>query len=183
MATPTKRARPQEAYDMVVIGGGSGGLAAARRARSLGARVCLVDRNVGRLGGTCVNAGCVPKKLFWIEAERLVNASNFLELGNPQSSNVPQTSFQWEQFKKKRYDYIARLNGIYAANLAKEGIDIIEGEARLIDNRTISITPNTADEELLVDTKYIVLATGSHPVLPQSVKNYELGITSDDFSD
>ena len=190
MSSPSKRARPNEAYDMVVIGGGSGGLAVARRARSLGARVCLVDKDIKRLGGTCVNSGCVPKKLFWNEAERFINASNFVQQDNPQSGKGDggsvQNPFQWEQFKKKREEYVARLNGIYAANLAKEGIDIIEGEARLIDNKTLSITTtNTsttvADEGLLVGTKYIVIATGSHPILPLSVKNYELGITSDDF--
>ena len=181
MTPPTKRARPNEAYDLVVIGGGSGGLAAARRARLLGARVCLVDREVGRLGGTCVNVGCVPKKLFWIEAERMINTSTFVEHGNSQCA-TSKTSFNWSEFKRRREEYIGRLNVIYKDNLVKEGIDVIEGKAKLVDDRTISITPNTAGaEELLVDARYIVIATGSHPVLPQGIKNHELGITSDDF--
>ena len=181
MTPPTKRPPPSDVYDLVVIGGGSGGLATARRARSLGARVCLVDRDVGRLGGTCVNAGCVPKKLFWIEAERQLSVSTFAEHDNSQCVNTKST-FNWEGFRKRREEYVARLNAIHAGNLKREGIDVVEGEAKLIDENSISITPNaTHAKEVLMEAKYIVIATGSHPVLPQDIKNYELGVTSDDF--
>ena len=101
-------------FDLIVIGGGSGGIATARRAAEYGARVALVE--AGRLGGTCVNVGCVPKKLMW-------NAAEFVGLvgdARGYGFDVALHGHDWAKLKAARDAYVLRLNGIYEANLAKK---------------------------------------------------------------
>src|SRR3984885_16184383 len=102
-----------ERFDLVVIGGGSGGLAAAQRAAEYGARVVLAEP--GPLGGTCVNVGCVPKKVMWNAAELGGALHDAVDYG----FNVSSAPGDWAVLKHQRDVYIERLNGIYAANLAK----------------------------------------------------------------
>ena len=108
-------------YDLVVLGGGSGGVAAARRARRYGAKVVLVESQ--KLGGTCVHVGCVPKKITWHAAsiaEELADARDYgfdLEIGG----------FDLARLKERRNAYIARLEGIYTDNLEREGGQPFEG--------------------------------------------------------
>ena len=100
-----------EPYDLAVIGGGSGGIAGARRAAKHGARVALAEQ--GRLGGTCVNVGCVPKKIMWHAsqiAEGLHEAAGY-------GFDVPGFSHDWGRLKGNRDAYVERLNGIYRRNL------------------------------------------------------------------
>src|SRR6516165_10582299 len=107
-----------EKFDLVVIGGGSGGLAAAQRAAEYGARVCLVES--GRLGGTCVNVGCVPKKLMWNASalgEGLKDAVGY-------GFAVEVSGHDWASLKEKRDAYVQRLNGIYESNLAKRKVTL-----------------------------------------------------------
>src|SRR6187551_2231496 len=94
-------------YDLVVIGGGSGGIATARRAAEYGARVALVE--AGRLGGTCVNVGCVPKKLMWNAAELVGEFRTAASYG----FDVQVAGHDWLQLKSARDAYVERLNGIY----------------------------------------------------------------------
>jgi len=103
-------------YDLIVIGGGSGGLATAQRAVEYGARVALVEP--ARLGGTCVNVGCVPKKVMWSAASLghgLADAAGY-------GFDVEVRGHDWGALKRGRDAYVARLNGIYAANLEKKGV-------------------------------------------------------------
>ena len=112
-------------YEYLVIGGGSGGIASARRAAQWGAKVAVVER--GPLGGTCVNVGCVPKKVMFNAAtvnEMMHAASNYGFTGVMEGAK-----FDWKTIKDARDKYIVRLNGIYSNNLANSGVDIIEGEA------------------------------------------------------
>src|ERR1700751_1947775 len=102
-----------ENYDLIVIGGRSGGLAAAQRAAEYGAKVVLAEP--ARLGGTCVNVGCVPKKIMW-HAPQLGSA---LEDARDYGFEVEMRRLDWARLKAGRDAYIERLNGIYAANLAK----------------------------------------------------------------
>src|SRR5215475_7092106 len=100
-----------EEFDLVVIGGGSGGLAAAQRAAEYGARVVLAESD--RLGGTCVNVGCIPKKIMWNAAElggALHDAADY-------GFDLEARAVDWPSLRHKRDAYIERLNGIYAANL------------------------------------------------------------------
>jgi glutathione reductase (NADPH) len=156
------------AYDFLVIGGGSGGLAAARRAARLGARVAVVEG--GQLGGTCVHAGCVPKKLTWHAAslaEELADAADY-------GFDVALGGFDLGKFKAARSAYIERLTAIYERNLAQDGAELLRGWASLVDAHTIEV------EGQRLEARHILLATGSRPHVP-AIAGAELGITSDGF--
>ncbi|HVN44243.1 MAG TPA: glutathione-disulfide reductase [Steroidobacteraceae bacterium] len=157
-----------ENYDLVVIGGGSGGLAAAQRAAEYGAKVVLAEP--GRLGGTCVNVGCVPKKIMWNAAE----LGSALQDARDYGFGVEAQGLDWPALKAKRDAYIERLNALYAANLAKRNIEVVAARASFIDPHTVR-----AGERVL-RAGHIFIATGSRPRLPL-IKGAELGITSDGF--
>ena len=155
-------------YDLIVIGGGSGGVATARRAAGYGARVALIES--GRLGGTCVNVGCVPKKIMWNAAglaEALHDAPGY-------GFAVDVGAHDWGQLKHRRDTYVHRLNGIYAANLAKAHVEVLHARAAFTAAHTVHAGGRT------LSAPHIVIATGGHPMLP-AVPGVELGITSDDF--
>ena len=157
-------------FDLICIGGGSGGIATARRAAEYGAKVAVIEN--ARLGGTCVNVGCVPKKLFWYAAntaEALENARIFGFAGIPAQPHI-----DWAHFKHERDAYIARLNGIYENNLHKSGVTLIRGAARFVDAKTIAVEGKTYHAE------HIVIATGGKPAVPD-ISGAALGATSDDF--
>ena len=157
-----------ENYDLIVIGGGSGGLAAAQRAAEYGAKVVLAEP--GRLGGTCVNVGCVPKKIMWNGAElggALHDASDY-------GFEVETRGLDWPTLKAMRDAYIEHLNAIYAANLAKRGVTLVRARASFLDAHVVS-----AGERRL-RAEHIFIATGSQPRLPL-IPGVELGITSDGF--
>ena len=157
-----------EKFDLVVIGGGSGGLAAAQRAAEYGAKVVLAE--VGRLGGTCVNVGCVPKKIMWNAAELGAALHEAADYG----FRVEMRGLDWGALKARRDAYIERLNAIYAANLARRSIELVRARASFIDAHTVS-----AGERRL-RAEHILIATGSRPRLP-AIPGVELGITSDGF--
>ena len=157
-----------EKFDLVVIGGGSGGLAAAQRAAEYGAKVVLAE--AGRLGGTCVNVGCVPKKIMWNAAELGSAQHDALDYG----FELEAHGVDWGALKAKRDTYIERLNGIYAANLAKRHVELVRARASFVDAHTVS----AAGRRLRAD--HIVIATGSQPRVP-GIPGAELGITSDGF--
>ena len=116
-----------QTYDYIAIGGGSGGVASARRAAEYGARVLVVE--AARLGGTCVNVGCVPKKVMWYAsdiAQTLRDAAGY-------GFSVGESAFDWSALKLRRDAYIARLNEVYANLLDKAGVDVVRGFAQFID--------------------------------------------------
>ena len=155
-------------YDMVIIGGGSGGIATARQAARHGARCALVEAD--RLGGTCVNRGCVPKKVMWFGAE----IAQALETAPAYGFSCRQRSFDWAQLKAARDAYVLRLNELYTRGLADAGVDVIHGYARFIDGRTLAV------DDRRLSAEHIVIATGGRPAVPP-VTGAELGITSDGF--
>jgi glutathione reductase (NADPH) len=157
-----------EKFDLVVIGGGSGGLAAAQRAAEYGAKVVLAE--AGRLGGTCVNVGCVPKKIMWNAAELGSAQHDALDYG----FKLEAHGVDWGALKARRDAYIERLNGIYAANLAKRSVELVRAHASFVDAQTVSAGGR------LLRADHIFIATGSRPRLP-GVPGSELGITSDGF--
>ena len=157
-----------EKFDLVVIGGGSGGLAAAQRAAEYGARVVLAEP--GPLGGTCVNVGCVPKKIMWNAAELGSALHDAVDYG----FNVSSVSVDWALLKRKRHVYIERLNGLYAANLAKRGVELVRARASFLDAHTVSAGERTLGAD------HILIATGGAPLLPE-IPGAQLGITSDGF--
>jgi glutathione reductase (NADPH) len=157
-----------EHYDLVVIGGGSGGLAHAQRAAEYGAKAAVVD--YGPLGGTCVNVGCVPKKVMWYAAHQAHQFHHAPDYG----FDVSVKGHDWAGLKERRDAYIERLNGIYEKNLDKRGVTHLKGRARFVDARTLDVD----GREVRADR--IVIATGGHPMVP-AIPGAELGITSDDF--
>lgn len=171
-------------FDLIVVGGGSGGVAAARRAALHGARVLLFDAPPLRLGGTCVNAGCVPKKLFWVEAEQaltLRQAHPFFKATDTSSvdskgdiNEYNGAAFMWEAFKGARAAYIRKLNDIYAGNLERDGVSVKFGEV-VVDGNCVLCNSESHSG------KNVLLASGSRPILPTAIPGFELGITSDDF--
>jgi len=158
-------------YDMLVIGGGSGGIATARRAASYGKKVALVERQ-SRLGGTCVNVGCVPKKIMW-------NTSNLKEsvLDAPDYGfSYENLKFDYKKIRQARSDYVKRLNGIYERNLSSSGVTLYHGQAHFVDKNTVIV----GDKHIAAD--HIVIAVGGTPQVGQA-PGYEHGITSDQFFD
>ena len=142
-------------YDLYVIGAGSGGVRAARMSAGHGARVAVAESTW--LGGTCVNVGCVPKKLF-------VYGSHFAEDFEDASRygwSVAVNGFDWPTLRDNKTAEIKRLNGIYGNLLQGAGVDIHEGRARLADAHTVEMNGSvfTADK--------ILIATGSWPSLPE----------------
>lgn len=155
-------------FDLVVIGGGSGGLAAAQRAAEYGARVALVEG--ARLGGTCVNVGCVPKKLMWNAADIVGNLREAAGYG----FDVEVSGHDWAGLVARRDAYVARLNGIYEANLARRKVVLVRGWARLTGPHTVQVGGQT------LSGARILVATGGRPQRPD-VPGSRLGIDSDGF--
>jgi len=155
-------------YDLIVIGGGSGGLAHAQRAADYGVKVAVVE--YAPLGGTCVNVGCVPKKLTWQTA----HLADLARLAADFGFDITVNSHDWAGLKRRRDQYIARLNSIYEDNLANRNITTIHGKARFVDAHTIDV------DARLYGAKQIVIATGGYPIVPR-VAGAEYGITSDGF--
>jgi glutathione reductase (NADPH) len=155
-------------YDLIVIGGGSGGLAAAQRAAGYGATVAIIEH--GRLGGTCVNVGCVPKKLMWNAAE----LAGALEDARGYGFDVAVAGHDWAGLKPARDAYVVRLNGIYERNLEKRGVTLLRGWGTLTGANDVSVNGTALRAER------ILLATGGRPHRPQ-VPGVELGIDSDGF--
>ncbi len=163
-----KRASMAERFDLISLGGGSGGLAAAQRAALHGARCAVVES--GRLGGTCVNVGCVPKKVMWHAAD----IAHALEDATGYGFRTDRVSFHWPTIKSVRDAYIRRLNGIYARSLTQNGVQLIEGTARLDGAGTVVV----GGERYGAD--HIIVATGGFPTVPK-LPGAHYGITSDGF--
>jgi len=158
----------QTHFDLIAIGGGSGGLAVAERAAQLGRRIALVDPNP--LGGTCVNAGCVPKKLMWYAANAAETVHDAAGLGIHASLDA----VDWPALVSRRDALLADLNGYWAEHLASLGIVHVPGWARFVDARTVEV------DGVRFSADHIVVATGSAPIVPP-VPGAEHGITSDGF--
>jgi len=156
-------------FDLLVLGGGSGGLAAAQRAAEYGARVAVFEPE--RLGGTCVNVGCVPKKVMWNAAE--LKAA--LEHAPYYGFEVKAGGHDWPKLKRGRDAYVLRLNGIYERNLDKKGIVTVRAAATLAGPTELVTT-----EGERFSAPHIVIAVGGAPMKP-ALPGAELAITSNDF--
>ncbi|GAB7364906.1 hypothetical protein MBLNU230_g5697t1 [Neophaeotheca triangularis] len=165
----------QKECDYLVIGGGSGGLASARRASGLyGAKAIAIE--VGRLGGTCVNVGCVPKKVTWNAAAIAETIKEAKAYGFSVETTAP---FDWTTFSQKREAYVRRLNGIYEKNLNNDKVEWLHGQASFTNPHTVKVTMDDKSE-VDIKAKKILVAVGGHPNLPP-VEGAEHGITSDGF--
>lgn len=155
-------------YDLIAIGGGSGGLAVAEKAAMLGKKVAVIESH--RMGGTCVNNGCVPKKVMWYAAQlahAVDDASGF---------GVPATRGQtdWRKLVDGRDNYVRNINRYWDGYVEQNGIERVQGHACFVDSHTVAVDGNR------YTANHIVIATGGKPIVPP-VPGAELGITSDGF--
>ena len=156
------------AFDLISIGGGSGGLACAQRAAEFGAKTAVIEPH--RLGGTCVNVGCVPKKVMWNASAVALSLHDASDYG----FDVKVGMSDWAELKRKRDAYVLRLNGIYERNLGAKGVAYVRGAARFVDAHTVEVNGRR------LSARHIVIATGSKPALPK-IPGAEFGISSDGF--
>ena len=156
-------------YDLFVIGAGSGGVRAARLTALGGKRVAIAEEH--RVGGTCVIRGCVPKKF-------MVMASDFAHQFHTAEGYgwTVDARFDWPSFLEAKDIEIARLSGIYAANLGKAGVDLINGRAVLKDAHTVEIL----GKDQIITAERILIATGGRPWVPDDLPGVEHTITSEE---
>ena len=171
---------PVKEFDFLVIGGGSGGLACARKASgAYGAKVGIIEGS-GRLGGTCVNVGCVPKKVMWYTADMSEKLKEAPEYGFDISRNA---DFDWPYLKNKRDAYIKRLNGIYEKNLGNDKVEWISGYASFKSKNELDVKMHDGSGIQTFAAKKILIAVGGSPTKPSDIPGSELGIDSDGFFD
>lgn len=158
-------------FDLVVLGGGSGGLAAAFRAAGHGARVAMLEP--GELGGTCVNVGCVPKKAMWLAGDM----AHKLALARQLGFDLPETpaALDWPAFIAFRQRYINNIHASYRKRLDAAGIAVLPVRGRLAGNGVVECS-----DGVRIRSPQVLVATGGRPVRP-SIPGAELGIDSDGF--
>tara|TARA_B100000929_G_C15470157_1_gene407572 strand:- start:95 stop:1429 length:1335 start_codon:yes stop_codon:yes gene_type:complete len=155
-------------YDIIAIGAGSGGLSAVERASEYGKKCALIEEKT--IGGTCVNVGCVPKKVMWFAA----NTATHIKNANGFGFDIDIKDFSWSRLINKRDNYINGINKWYEGHLEKLGIDYLQGFGKLIDKNTVSVDGKQYTAE------HIVIATGGEPTVP-NIDGAENCITSDGF--
>ncbi len=155
-------------YDMIAIGAGSGGLSAVERASEYGKKCLIIEAKT--IGGTCVNVGCVPKKVMWFAANAATQINNAQGFG----FNIEVKNFSWKKLKQGRDNYIKGITDWYDGYLEKLGIDYIHGFGKLVNKNTVSVN----GEEYTAE--HIVLSPGGKPSVP-NIEGAEYGITSDGF--
>ncbi|UUM26483.1 glutathione-disulfide reductase [Acinetobacter colistiniresistens] len=156
-------------YDYIAIGAGSGGIASVNRAAMYGKKSALIEK--AEIGGTCVNVGCVPKKVMWYAAHV---AESIQKYGPDYGFNSKVESFEWQTLIDNRQAYIERIHQSYQNSLSKNKVDLIHGAAHFIDAHTIEVN----GEQLTAD--HILIATGTQPSLPD-IEGVEHGIDSNGF--
>ncbi|MFV2005637.1 MAG: glutathione-disulfide reductase [Gammaproteobacteria bacterium] len=155
-------------YDLIAIGGGSGGLSVTERAAAYGAKCAVVEN--GKIGGTCVNVGCVPKKIMWYGA----NLAHVMRDAKDYGFDVENIGFNWEHLVSKREGYISGINDWYHNYLKDSNIDELQGFASFVDEHTIDVNGKQ------LTANHIVVSSGTSPTIPD-ITGAELGITSDGF--
>lgn len=156
-------------YDYIVIGGGSGGIASANRAAMHGAKVILFEGK--EVGGTCVNVGCVPKKVMWYGAQV---AETLHRYAGEYGFDVTINNFDFATLKANRQAYIDRIHGSFERGFDSNGVERVYEYARFVDPHTVEVAGE------LYTAPHILITTGGHPLYP-NIPGSEYGITSDGF--
>jgi glutathione reductase (NADPH) len=178
-------------FDAIVIGGGSGGSGFARRAGGYGKKVAIIERGVARdeqgnrlgagYGGTCVNVGCVPKKIMFMAAshkEMFDGPAATLKGFGFQNSG--ELTFNWADIKVKRDAYVKRLNGVYSKNWSNGGATVFDGVASFVSPTEVKVVKSDGSGEVILKSDTVVVAAGGFPSNP-NYKGLENTITSDGF--
>ncbi|GAA6182956.1 MULTISPECIES: glutathione-disulfide reductase [Alteromonadaceae] len=156
-------------FDYICIGGGSGGIASANRAAKYGKKVAIIEATA--VGGTCVNVGCVPKKVMWFGA----HVAEAINLYAPDYGfDVTINKFDWKTLVASREAYIKRIHGSYSSGFEKNGVTLISGFATFVDKNTVEVNGKQYTAE------HILIATGGRPTIPK-IPGAELGIDSNGF--
>lgn len=155
-------------FDYLSIGAGSGGIASANRAAIRGAKAAVIEAKA--VGGTCVNVGCVPKKVMWFGA----HIAEALKYAPAYGFDVEQKGYDWATMVKNREAYIERIHGGYKRGFAGNGVELIEGFATFVDKNTVEVN----GERITAD--HITIAVGGRPTVPD-LPGAEYGIDSDGF--
>ena len=158
-------------FDYICIGGGSGGIASANRASMHGAKVAIIEAK--DLGGTCVNVGCVPKKVMWHGAQ-VAEAINLY--AEDYGFDLDVKSFSWAKMVENRQAYIGRIHESYDRVLGNNKVTVIKGFATFVDKNTVEVDGKK------ITAKHITIATGGRPTIP-NIPGAELGIDSNGFFD
>jgi glutathione reductase (NADPH) len=155
-------------FDYLAIGAGSGGIASANRAAKLGKKAAVIEAKY--LGGTCVNVGCVPKKVMWYAGQ----ISDAIKYAHDYGFKLEKKGFDWSHLVKNREAYIERIHGAYQRGFDANNVTVIQGFAKFVDKNTVEVdgTLYTAD--------HITIATGGRPSIP-NIEGAEFGINSDGF--
>lgn len=156
-------------YDYIAIGGGSGGIASVNRAASYGKKCAIIEAKA--LGGTCVNVGCVPKKVMWYGAQ-IAEAIN--HYGPDYGFDTTINQFSWQKLIDNRSAYIDRIHQSYDRVLNNNKVDVINGYAKFVDKKTLEVNGEKYTAE------HILIAVGGEPMIP-NIPGAEYGITSDGF--
>ncbi|MFV7785452.1 glutathione-disulfide reductase [Shewanella marisflavi] len=156
-------------FDYICLGAGSGGIASANRAAMRGAKVLLIEAKA--LGGTCVNVGCVPKKVMWYGAQ-VAEAMHLY--AKDYGFDVSVNKFNWSKLVESREAYIERIHGAYDRGLDSNGVTLVRGYGQFVNNNTIEVN----GEHYSAD--HILIATGGTPTIP-NIPGAKYGIDSDGF--
>ena len=161
-------------FDYITIGGGSGGIASANRAAMYGKKVAVIEAR--HVGGTCVNVGCVPKKVMWYGANMATAIHHYAP---DYGFELDVKRFNFAKLIENRQAYIGRIHQSYKNGFAKNGVTLIEGFAKFINKNTVEVTyPDNTSETITAD--HILIATGGRPTRPDII-GAEYGIDSDGF--
>lgn len=158
-----------ETFDYIVIGGGSGGIASANRAGMHGAKVLLIEGS--QIGGTCVNVGCVPKKVMWSASEM---NTIMLKQAKEYGFDVTIDDFDFSRLVENRQAYIERLHGLYMKGLAGNGVTVINGFAKFVAKQTVEVNNQK------YHAPHILIATGGQIIRP-NIPGSEYGVDSNGF--
>src|SRR5699024_7832568 len=156
-------------YDYIAIGGGSGGIASINRAASYGKQCAIIEAKA--LGGTCVNVGCVPKKVMW-HAAQIAEAMHLY--AKDYGFDVTVNQFDWQTLVNSREAYIERIHQSYDRVLSNNKVEVIHGFGRFVDAHTLEVD----GQQITAD--HILIATGGKPIIPD-LPGAQYGITSDGF--
>lgn len=161
-------------FDYIAIGGGSGGIASANRAAMYGKKVAVIEAK--HVGGTCVNVGCVPKKVMWYGANMATAIKNYAP---DYGFDLTVNQFDFAKLIQNRQAYIGRIHQSYKNGFAKNGVELIEGFAKFVDSKSVEVTDVDGNTEIIT-AEHILIATGGRPARP-NITGAEYGIDSDGF--